>query len=131
MENVKTVDELMEKLNSLADEMSGKKKTPTAAELRKAENYRRAFWEHMHTGLPQNDLKEVLRILRPASSFLLIADIYGGYEFDQETLTNIRQFDLFNPTPDEFRDLFLNAGFSGVNIHLKDGTSWICAEGIK
>ena len=80
---------------------------------------------------PQNDLKEVLRILRPASSFLLIADIYGGYEFDQETLTNIRQFDLFNPTPDEFRDLFLNAGFSGVNIHLKDGTSWICAEGIK
>ena len=41
MENVKTVDELMEKLNSLADEMSGKKKTPSAAELRKAENYRR------------------------------------------------------------------------------------------
>ena len=51
MENVRTVDELMEKLNSLADEMSGKKKTPSAAELRKAENYRRAFWEHMHTGL--------------------------------------------------------------------------------
>ena len=58
MENVRTVDELMEKLNSLADEMSGKKKTPSAAELRKAENYRRAFWEHMHTGLPENDLKE-------------------------------------------------------------------------
>ena len=41
MENVKTVDELMEKLNSLADEMSGKKRTPSTAELRKAENYRR------------------------------------------------------------------------------------------
>ena len=80
---------------------------------------------------PQNDLKEVLRILRPGSSFLLIADIYGGYDFNEETLTNIRQFDLFNPTPDEFRRLFLNAGFAKVNIHLKDGTSWICAEGVK
>ena len=53
------------------------------------------------------------------------------YDFDEEVLTNIRQFDLFNPTPDEFRELFVKAGFREVNIHLKDGTSWICAEGIK
>ena len=36
MENVRTVDELMEKLNSLADEMAGRKKTPTEAERHKA-----------------------------------------------------------------------------------------------
>ena len=58
MENVRTVDELMDKLNSLADEMAGRKKTPTEVERRKAAAYSRAFWEHMHTGLPENDLKE-------------------------------------------------------------------------
>ena len=84
------------------------------------------FWPE-----PAEDLKEVLRVLKDGASFLLIADIYGGYDFDMETRENIRKFGLFNPTPEEFKELLLNAGFSDARIHLKEGTSWICAEGIK
>ena len=43
----------------------------------------------------------------------------------------IQRFHLFNPTPEEFRELLENAGFEEVRIHLKDGEDWICAEGHK
>ena len=47
------------------------------------------------------------------------------------TLENIRNFHLFNPTPEEFRTLFEQAGFSDIQVHLKDGEDWICVEGHK
>lgn len=78
---------------------------------------------------PLENLKEVRRVLKPGGTFLLIADIYGGYDFDEHTKENIRKFNLFNPTPEEFEQLLVNAGFQNVQIHLKEGTSWICAEG--
>ena len=80
---------------------------------------------------PQENLKEVYRVLKPGGKFLLIADIYGGADMDEDELENIRKYDLFNPTPDEFRELFENAGFNVINIHLEDGQKWICAEGGK
>ncbi len=80
---------------------------------------------------PPEDLKEVRRVLRPAGTFLLIADIYGGYDFNEETRENIRKFKLFNPSPEEFEELFRQAGFSRTEVHLKEKTSWICVEGTK
>ena len=80
---------------------------------------------------PEQNLKEVRRVLKETGIFLLIADIYGGYEFDEHTKENIEKYHLFNPAPEEFEQLFRNAGFSGVAVHLKEGTSWICVEGHK
>ena len=70
-------------------------------------------------------------MLKENGVFLLIADIYGGYDFDEHTKDNIEKYHLFNPTPEEFEKLFRSAGFSGVTVHLKEGTSWICVEGRK
>ncbi len=49
----------------------------------------------------------------------------------EQVRENIERFHLFNPTPEEFRELLKNAGFREVQIHLKDGEDWICAEGHK
>ena len=38
---------------------------------------------------------------------------------------------LFTPTAEEFRKLFEKAGFTGIQIHVKEGTDWICVEGKK
>lgn len=80
---------------------------------------------------PQENLKEVRRVLKPGGRFFLIADIYGKAGLDQTTLENIDLYDLFNPSKEEFLILFRNAGFIAVKIHVKDGTDWICVEGIK
>lgn len=80
---------------------------------------------------PEENLKEVLRVLKPGGRFFLIADIYGKAGLDQAVLDNIELYDLFNPSKDEFLILFRNAGFVAVKIHVKDGTDWICVEGIK
>lgn len=80
---------------------------------------------------PAENLKEVRRVLKPGGRFYLIADIYGKAGLDQAILDNIDLYDLFNPSKEEFLILFRNAGFIAVKIHVKEGTDWICVEGIK
>ncbi len=52
-----TVDEARKRLEELAAEISGKKATPTAEDKKIAAAYNTAFWENMHTGMPQSALK--------------------------------------------------------------------------
>lgn len=78
---------------------------------------------------PENNLKEVLRVLKRNGSFFLIADIYQKDDLGKETLENIKQYQLFNPTKEEFKEMFEKAGFSQVEIHTKAGQDWICVEG--
>ena len=46
-------------------------------------------------------------------------------------MENIYRFHLFTPTAEEFRELFEKAGFTDIQIHVKEGTDWICVEGKK
>lgn len=80
---------------------------------------------------PENDLREVLRVLDSGGIFLITADIHGDAELSGEDRENIVKYGLFNPTIDEFRKLLENAGFREVKIHTKESTNWICAEGRK
>lgn len=80
---------------------------------------------------PADNLKEVLRILKKGGIFLLVADIYQKENMKEETLENIRRYQMINPTEMEFRELFEQAGFSSVEIHTKDGEDWICVEGVR
>lgn len=82
------------------------------------------FWPN-----PAENLKEVLRILKAGGTFLLIADIYQKEHMAEETLENIKRYQLFNPTKEEFRALFEQAGFAETEIHTKDGEDWICVRG--
>ena len=80
---------------------------------------------------PQNNLKEVYRVLNNNGVFLIVADINGDAELSEEDIENIRKYSLYNPKISEFRSLLENAGFSSVNIRTREGTSWVCAEGRK
>ena len=80
---------------------------------------------------PAENLKEVYRVLKEQGTFLLVADIYQKEDLPEQVRENIQRFHLFNPTPEEFRELLENAGFEEVRISLKDGEDWICAEGHK
>lgn len=84
------------------------------------------FWPN-----PVDNLKEVLRTLKKGGIFLLVADIYQKDDLGKEVLENIERYHLFNPTPDEFRTMFQQAGFSRITVHIKEGENWICVEGVR
>ena len=83
------------------------------------------FWPR-----PEECLKEVARVIKPGGTFLLLADIYGRDDLPAGIRTKIADYNLTNPTPEEFEQLFRAAGFSAVTIHFKDGEYWIAVHGV-
>lgn len=79
---------------------------------------------------PVENLKEVRRVLKKGGIFLLVADIYQKDDLAEETLKNIRRYELLNPEPEEFKSMFEQAGFTDIQLHTKEGTDWICVEGV-
>lgn len=77
------------------------------------------------------DLKEVRRVLKSGGQFLLVADIYNRDDLPESAVEHIREYNMRNPSLDEFRSYFEQAGFSDITIHLKNGTTWVAVEGTK
>lgn len=80
---------------------------------------------------PQENLREVYRVLDKGGIFLIVADINGDAELTDEDISNIEKYRLFNPGIEMFEILLKNAGFTSVTVHTKAGKSWVCAEGRK
>lgn len=80
---------------------------------------------------PQENLKEVYRVLDKGGKFLIVADINGDAELDNDDIEGIEKFQLFNPKLADFHKLLENAGFKDIKIHTQDGKKWVCAEGNK
>lgn len=77
---------------------------------------------------PAENLKEVFRVLKPGGTFLLAADIYDTPALNERQKDNVRKYKLFNPTLEQYKTLLEDAGFT-ADIHTKEGSVWVCAEG--
>lgn len=80
---------------------------------------------------PQQNLKEVYRVLKQGGTFLLVAEIYGRPDLSPAVQENIIRYHLYNPTPEAFGRIFRDAGFDKVEIHIEPTEGWICVEGKK
>lgn len=58
MKTARTYEELKARLDEMSGKTAEKQADKTAEAKKKAEAYNTAFWETMHTGMPQNALKE-------------------------------------------------------------------------
>ena len=58
MSNVRNADELMARLDAIADTIPEIQRDKAEAAARKAAAYNTAFWDTMHSGMPHNALKE-------------------------------------------------------------------------
>ena len=80
---------------------------------------------------PEDSLREVARVMRRSGSFLLLAEICGRDDLPESTRAKVAEYQLTNPTPTEFEQLFRAAGFREVQIHLKEGEYWIAVVGVR
>ena len=77
------------------------------------------------------NLKEVRRILKEGGVVSVVCDIYDTEKLTDREKENVKKYNLFNPTLEEFEEIFKMAGFKEVKINTKEGTTWVCAQGIK
>jgi ubiquinone/menaquinone biosynthesis C-methylase UbiE len=87
------------------------------------------FW---WSALPA-DMREILRVLKPGGTLIIIAEVYKG----ANTLTS-RAAEKYSArtgmallTVDEHRDLFIKAGYTNVQTTVEPGKGWICVIGRK
>lgn len=82
------------------------------------------FWPN-----PQENLREVRRVLKEGGTLALIADIYENGQLSDKTRENIALYHLYNPTMAEFETLFRQAGFRNITLHTREGEAWITVCG--
>ncbi len=79
------------------------------------------------------DMREVLRVVKPGGTFVIIGEIYKGAKTKTAKLAEkyLPLSGIKLLSVDEHRDLFANAGYSHVQITVEPGKGWICGTGKK
>ena len=77
------------------------------------------------------DMREILRVLKPGGTLLVIAESYSGGKWDWLQGPVMRLLRSTPMTPDQNRELFVNAGYVEVQVDEKQDKGWICVTGRK
>ena len=77
-----------------------------------------------------HDVREVMRVLKPGAQFAIIAETYRGRSNDwiyRPTMTFVLKAAYL--TPEQHRQLLVDAGFADVQVFEEKARGWICAIG--
>jgi SAM-dependent methyltransferase len=79
------------------------------------------------------DMREVLRVLKPGGTLIIIAEIYRGAKTKTAKLAEkyLPLSGMALLSVDEHRELFANAGYSDVQVIEEVSKGWICGIGRK
>ena len=80
---------------------------------------------------PVNDMREILRVLKPGGTLIVIAESYKHGAHNALTRPVMKVLRSSNLGVDEHRELFLSAGYTDVQIFEDRKKGWICVTGKK
>ena len=87
---------------------------------------------HYYWPDPVKDFQEILRVLKPDGTFLIIAESYDRRNRNRKLQRLEREILKFRQlSVDEHRELFSGAGFSDIKIHEDANKGWLCGTGRK
>jgi SAM-dependent methyltransferase len=78
-----------------------------------------------------NDMREILRVLKPGGTLLIIAETYKGGAGSGVTAPIMKFLGSSSLSAEDQRDLFTKAGYTDVQIFEEKRKGWICARGTK
>ncbi len=78
-----------------------------------------------------NDMRETLRVLKPGGTLTVIAETYQGGSRDAVIGTVMKLLGSPSLGVKEHRELFLQAGYTDVEVHEEPKKGWICVTGKK
>ena len=84
------------------------------------------YWPNL-----QDDMKEILRVLKPGGRLMVVAETYKGGRNDGVLGPVMRLLGSPRLSIDDHRALFLSAGSEGVEIAEERRRGWICVIGTK
>ena len=84
------------------------------------------FWPNQ-----KENLKEVLRVLKPHGHLLVVNDVYDTGSLTEKELENVKKYNLKIRTEQEYQELFHQAGFKDIRTHKMDGEDWMVIDGQK
>lgn len=90
-----------------------------------------AIETHYYWPSLDDDVREILRVLKPGGTLLLIAETYRGRRFDWMYRPAMALLGATYLTAKEHGDVFSRAGFSDVEVFEERRRGWICATGVK
>jgi SAM-dependent methyltransferase len=84
------------------------------------------YWPNL-----RGDMKEILRVLKPGGQLMVVAENYKGARNDTLLGPVMKLLGSSRLSMDDQRELFLAAGYEGVEITEERRRAWICAIGAK
>ena len=77
------------------------------------------------------DLREVLRVLKPGGTLIMVGEAYLGGRYDERIGEWIELTDMVCYSVEELDDALSNAVYTRIEISVDDERGWICAVGRK
>jgi len=78
-----------------------------------------------------NDMKEVLRVLKPGGLLIVLGGEYKGSKYDERNAEWVKLGNMAYHSLDEFRALLSSTGYSDVDVFEDYDKGWMCAVGRK
>ena len=77
------------------------------------------------------DMQEILRVLKPGGTLVVIAESYGKARYDMIQGPVMKLLRSANPSVEEHRELFAKTGYTDVQTFEERAKSWFCGVGRK